>query len=245
MQTMTGPARTAAPPYTRQALVALSQGMRRQFMIDIVLIPVVMGVAVWLVTDVLMDVTGETSMIAFVFTLLAAPIVAASVATLRVHLRSPRCPGCGVKLATTGGRLQLDGDDCARCGTPIVGPDTGAPPALETQEAWLARYDVLVGPYSRWIWISGGLLVLSGAGIFGVENGWLPRSLEPVVIVLGLLFMVTGFMAWSRTTRWAIRRAGLNCPTCHDPLVGGPGGILTRHTLENGTCPWCHAPVWR
>jgi hypothetical protein len=65
-----------------------------------------------------------------------------------------------------------------------------------------------------------------------------------VVIGLGLLFMVTGFLVWWRATKWAVRAAELNCPTCDDPLVGGRGGLLTRYTLGTGICPWCHAAVW-
>ena len=242
MQTMTGPA-APAPPYTRQALIELSQGMRRRFIMDIFLIPAVLIAAAWLVSEA-MGVTGQTSMIAILFTTLASPIVAASVAGLRVHLRSPRCPGCAVRLVTTGGILRLRGDGCSHCGSLIVGPGPEVPPTLEAHARFMMRYDALARTHSRWTWISGILLALAAVGIFGLENGWLPQSLEPVVIGLGLAVAPAGFVAWLKGTRGAIRRAGLNCPTCNDPLVGGPGGNLSHHTLTTGTCPWCSAPVW-
>jgi hypothetical protein len=55
------------------------------------------------------------------------------------------------------------------------------------------------------------------------------------------MFMVTGFLAWWRATKWAIRAAGLNCPACDDPLVGGAAGS------SHGTPGHRHMPLvpWR
>lgn len=242
MPTTASPIPTATP-YKRMALVEIGRGMRRRFIIDLFLIPAVLITAAWLVTEA-MDVYGQTSMIAIVFTTLGAPIVAVSVASLRVHLRSPRCPQCAARLVTASGRLQLSGDGCARCGRPIVSAGPETPPRLETHATFMARCDALARSSWRWTWISAGLLVVSGAGIYGLEEGWLPKSLEPPVFALGLGFMVTGLVARFKATPRAVRKAGLVCPTCNDPLVGGPGGTLTRHTMDTGTCPWCSAPVW-
>ena len=133
MQTMAGPAATPTP-CTRQALIELSQGMRRRFIIDLILIPAVLIAAAWLVSEV-MGVTGQTSMIAILFTALASPIVAASAAGLRVHLRSPRCPGCAVRLVTTGGILRLRGN--WRAHTTASGTVIAAMPTLHP--AYLLR----------------------------------------------------------------------------------------------------------
>jgi hypothetical protein len=242
MQTLTSPA-TTSTPYTRQALVSLSQGMRTRFMLELVLIPVVLAAGAWGVAKA-MGAYGQTTTIAAMLAMLAGPMVAGVVAEVRVRMRSPACPACSARLVSSSGRLFLSGDACAQCGTVIVGAGPSTPPALPSQAEFMARYNALAQPWNRWIWISGITGAAAGVGIFAIERGWLPRSLEPVMIVLGLAFAFAGTMAWVKVTKPYIRRAGLNCPTCHDPLIGGPGGHLSRHTLRTGTCPWCHAPVW-
>ena len=236
--------RPALPAFSREALFSQSHAMRRRFMLDLVLVPVLLAGTAWLVA-LAAGTTGQTRMIAVVLTAVVSPMVAGVVAELRVRRRSPRCPGCGARLVSSGGRLHLSGDACARCGVTLVGAGPTAPPVLPSCAEFMARYEALARPYSRWMWISGGTFAVTAAGIYALEYGWLPPSFEPVVIALGLSIPVSVSLVWWRTTRFAVRAAGLNCPTCNDPLVGGPGGSLTRHTLGTGTCPWCHAAVWR
>jgi len=241
MQTLPRPAATF-PLYTRPALIALSQGMRRRFMAELVLIPVLMAAAAGGGTKVI-GTTGQTTDIAVLFALLASPVVAALAAHARVR-RSPRCPACAERLVTTSGILRLRGDGCGSCGARIIGPGPERPPVLGTREAFMARYHALARRYRIWMWITGGALVVAVAGMYGLGEGWLPGSLELPVIVAGIVFMAAGFVAFVNGWPSAIRRAGLACPTCNDPLVGGRGGFLTRHTLSTGTCPWCSAPAW-
>lgn len=243
MQTLT-PSTPAATPYTREALVALAQGMRTRFMLEMVAVPVVLAAAAWGVMKA-MGATGQNTQIAAMLALLAGPMVAGIVAEVRVRMRSPACPACSARLVSSSGRLLLSGDACARCGTEIVGAGPGTPAALPSRAEFMTRYNAVAGPWNRWVWTGGITLVAAGAGIFALERGWLPRSLEPLMIALALLCVLSVVMACVKVTRPYIRSAGLNCTTCHDPLIGGPGGHLSRHTLQTGTCPWCHAPVWR
>lgn len=242
MQTLAAPT-SSATPYTRQTLVSLSQGMRTRFMLELVLIPVLLAAGAWGVAKA-MGAYGQTTQIAAMLALLAGPMVAGVVAEVRVRMRSPACPACRARLISSSGRLLLAGDACARCGTEIVGAGPSTPPALPSHADFMARYNALAGPWNRWIWITGITGAAAGVGIVAIERGWIPRSAEPVMIVLGLLCAFAGMAAWVKITKPYIRRAGLNCPNCHDPLMGGPGGHLSRHTLQTGTCPWCHAPVW-
>ena len=241
MQTQTRP---SVPAFSREELFSLSHRLRRRFMIDLLLAPVLLFGATVLI-GMAAHVPSETTLIAIVFVMLGSPIVAGVAAALRVWRRSPQCPGCGVGLVASSGQLRLRGDVCARCGTTVVGRGEAAPPALPLHAEFLARYNALARPYWRWKWISIGTLVVGGAGVYALEHGWLPRSFEPLVMGMALMFVVTGLLAFLKVTRWAIRSAGLNCPTCADPLIGGRAGVLTRQTLSTGRCPWCSAAVWQ
>ncbi|HET7459765.1 MAG TPA: hypothetical protein VFJ82_00900, partial [Longimicrobium sp.] len=231
MQTIPRPATAAL--YSRPALVRISQGLRRRFLIDLLLIPALMAAVAGGATTAI-GTSGQTRDIAVLFALLASPVVGARLTSARVRRLSPQCPACGERLATTGGVLRLRGDDCGSCGTRIIGAGHEPAPVLGTYDTFMERHNALARRYRFWAWTSGGGMVAAGVGAFGMEEGWLPRSLELPVLAAAIVFLAAGFVAFHNGWPSSIRRAGLGCPTCHDPLVGGRGGHITRHTLSTG-----------
>jgi endogenous inhibitor of DNA gyrase (YacG/DUF329 family) len=172
-----------------------------------------------------------------------APVVCRNRALAKARRQGIVCPKCGENLLGS----QLVGDRCPSCNT-LIFPDASTaalPSILEFHDRLIALDARTNDPLVLSVGVPAGL---AATGLLAEQVYHRLGTPEPAWFLWAFtVFFIVAVITAPISYQWRLGviagRVGLNCPSCHRPVVGGLGDSFTRYTLRTRKCPECGAPV--